>query len=108
MTEQEKLEEDRDKWISYLKKEQFIVPNTKDSHITPSFLLKNLGLESAYTRNPRQHFNNWCRMMFNPTYFILKFFDLLLQVLQIPFQIVKFVIFDMTLDIFLRFLRKER
>ena len=47
-------------------------------------------------------------MTFNPTYFILKFFDLLLQVLQIPFQIVKFVIFDMNLDIFLRFLRKER
>ena len=40
--------------------------------------------------------------MFNPTYFILKFFDLLLQVLQIPFQIVKIVIFDMTLDVFLR------
>ena len=107
MTEQEKLEEDRDKWISYLKKEQFIDPNTEDRHITPSFLLKKLGLESAYTRNPRQNFNNW-GMTFSPTYFILKFLDLLLQVLQIPLQIVKFVIFDMTLDIFLRFLRKER
>ena len=29
MTEQEKLEEDRDKWISYLKKEQFIDPTLK-------------------------------------------------------------------------------
>ena len=102
MTDLEELEKSRDERIRYLKKDNFIGPNTEDGKITPNDLLTKLVLESVYTEDPRQNFNNWCRMMFNPTYFILKFFDLLLQVLQIPFQIVKIVIFDMTLDVFLR------
>ena len=102
MTDLAELEKSRDERIRYLKKDNFIGPNTEDGKITPNDLLTKLVLESVCTEDPRQNFNNWCRMMFNPTYFILKFFDLLLQVLQIPFQIVKIVIFDMTLDVFLR------